>query len=386
MRRICFLCILFILLGCSQEHDVVLNNIRDFQGFWRDTIIDGEKEYISEFIVDNYVMDYTLSDAETHVMYDVQNGALILGNENRIGWYCTSLITNETRETFWDIHKKSVESLSLYSIMYGGYEYKRAYRALLDEFVVKDTMASLLYYSSYLPLSSKDVAGIFGSFNGLSCTEGYEYMIKHPLYDRIYLKGNTDNDSVYSFSLRISSPVVWQECERHIESRFAKIREIGGLREYCSNESLENSSYVLLLDSVLGRITYSFIKDYDYWPNISRFIGRNISEVKKDFENYVYLYQENLNLGLLQYSFQTSGDQLYSYIAFVTDTDGCVVRTGLSLLERYSSTQERKILHLLNSKYSFDRYENGVYYYHQNDIGYEVRYNAKGRQIVYFYK
>ena len=268
--------------GCSQSNDFVLHdNINEYQGVWRDTLYENGVVYIEDFIISKESMLYTLSNAYTHVVYDKLIGKLILGNENKMEWNCISSITNKIRIINWNVLYKSAYQMRLYSNLQGEHVYKRVYNPSIDDYTVKDVIKEMLQYSSYLPLSKDELASSFGFYNRLGGDNKIEYLMNHPFIEKIRFNENYDNDSIYSYSLSINN---WMECEPIVDSLFTKIRTTNGMTEYCDAGTLEYSNNVIMIDPVSHQMSFYPIKDYDYWPNVSHYIGMATNDVKKELE------------------------------------------------------------------------------------------------------
>ena len=386
MKYLNIVAIILIIVGCTQDEHDFHNKVMEYQGYWRDTTYINNEIYTEEFIVDNYTMEYTLSNAATHIVHDKQNGIIVLGKENKLGWYCNSPINNMLRQTIWDVHKLSSDQLNIYSPLQGEHEYKRAFRASLDENTIKDTINEFLQYRNYLPMSKSDLINKFGSPNILKSEKEISYLLNHPIFKRITFKENYDNDSIYSYTLSIKDEtedecgksrftnVNWQQCEQLIDSIFTEIRLVGGVKEYCDNDLLENSTYVILVDTALHEITFSPLRDYNYWPEISHYIDMPLQIFMNDYESeYVYRYFKEAGNGLKEHDFMTEKDGICSRIAAGSDTLDIIRYTGVILSEKfYDKSEIKKISHILDSKYYFGRYENSneekYYYYPSKNI------------------
>lgn len=390
--------VLFVLLlfGCQPNDNMMLyDDVRDYQGVWRDSLFTVEKKFVEEFMVENNTMSYILSDVETHVLYDKQNGELQIGNENVIGWNCTSAITNKNIKTSWKVTNLSEYELSLFSEKQGHRHFNRVYRAALCDYSLNDTINELLQFNRFLPLSDSDVVNFFGNYNKVQSNEDFIYLVHHPIIDKIRFLRNEKNDSIYSFVITVVKDTSliknWRSIQNIVSSQFTKIRDIKGITEYCDAKLFEESSFIIGVDSLMHQITYSLLECYDYWPNVSKYLGKTLLDVRRNYDScYVYRRKVLSESDLIEYNYQTQHDSVCRSISIMVDSAEIVRRCQVSLMGKYSIGQVAQILHLLNSKYTYMESGNDVYYYYSsktnNNPEYEVRYDAKKREIQYLTK
>lgn len=405
MKKLLYYCIgiVTILTGCSLNEDVKLHdNIREYQGVWRDTILSANAVYVEELIINDNSIRYSLSDASTHVVLDTLSGTLVVGNENKIGWNCVSPIDNRTRQTTWSVLSLSPYKMTLYSNTFGEHNYKKMHYSTIEEEriqdklqnVVRDTLLEMLRYQDYLPLRENDLLNKFGSYNRLVDNKGISYYLHHSLFDKISFSENLDNDSIYSFTLFVKD---WAKCFPFIESNYIKLRDVNATTEYIDSESLETSENVVITDPSTKQISFKPIKDYDYWPNMSRYMGKALQTFMDDYQaKFVYRFHENAELGLFEYSFQTHRDSICTDIFVCVDSNNIIKQSGVCLIKTYISSRKKEAQKeleqtavLLNKKYFFDREgmdENGnkVYYYYpsskKNDSPYKIKLRLRQYQ------
>lgn len=386
MSRIFYIIVMCLLLiGCSQSYEETsCYNIKDYQGFWRDTIFNGKGVFVEDLIINDNSIKYTLSDVNTHVVLDTLNGNFLIGSENKIGWNCFSPITNNSRQLYWTVLGLSTYQMRLYSNLQGEHNFRRVYRPTIEEYEIQDTLMELLQYKQYLPLHKDELAEIFGYYNRFSNDNEMAYYTHHPLFSQLSLKKNNDNDSVYSYALSVKE---WSKCYPVVSSYYTKLRNAGRTTEYIDGESLETSDNIVVTDLDLKQIRFVPIKDYDYWPNVSCYIGKNLQTFMNDYKDkYVYKYYENTDLELCCYSFQTHIDSICSEIFVGVDSDGMIRQSGVSFFQNNRKNKAQQELEtmaaFLKRKYYYDRSgvdENGnkIYYYYSheniNKSHYEIR-------------
>ncbi len=366
---ICFL--IMSMLGCYQNDDIsAYNDISLYNGIWRDTLYSDSNVYIEDLTIKENSINYSLFNSATHVVFDTLIGIIVIGNENKIGWNCISPINNKTRQNYWDILDLSLYQMTLYSNTYGVRNYKKVHYSTIEEEriqdrlqnIVRDTLMEMLQYQDYLPLHKNDLIAKFGDYNRLGNCNGIAYFTHHSLLDKILFTENLDNDSIYSYSLIIREKN-WCKCDSIICSNYMKLRNINGTTEYTDADKLENSNNVIIVDSVSRCIKISPIKDYDFWPNVSRYLNMTIQDVKSELaKKYVYIYQLHHETGLHEYQFQTSKDSLCSTIGVMSDSEGIIQSCSVSLLKQYmlskiteAKKEEEETALFLKKKYYFDK-------------------------------
>ena len=378
-------CFMAMLEGCHPNDELyTYNDMKAYSGVWRDTILSANDVYVEELTIKDNSIRYSLFNADTHVILDTLSGTIVIGNENKIGWNCISPIINKTRQLDWDVLDLSPYQMTLYSNTYGERNYKKVHYSTIEEEriqnrlqnVVRDTLMEMLQYQDYLPLHKNDLIEKFGDYNRLVNCKGLSYFTHHPIFDKISFTENFDNDSLYSYSLSIRENS-WYKSASHICSKYMKLRDVNGATEYIDADKLENSSKVIIVDSVSQYISFSPIKDYDFWPNVSRYLNMTIQKIKEELEQkYVYVYHIYPENGTREFQFQTSKDGICSTIDFITDSMGIVHSCSVSLFKQYMRTkkseavkEEEGMACFLKKKYFFsmeDSDENGnkVYYFH----------------------
>jgi|GEM_PF-4178026 len=397
MKKLLYYCIVIvtILTGCSLNEDVKLHNdIKEYQGVWRDTISSANAVYIEDLIINDNSIKYTLTDTTTHVILDTLSGTFIIGNENKIGWICYSPISNEIKQYSWNVLNLSTYQMRLYSIIMGQRDYKRAYHSSIKDYNIQDTLLEMFYYKKYLPLHKKDLIVKFGDYNRLTNCNGITYFTHHPLFGKISFTENYDNDSIYSYTLFIND---WNQCVHFFESDYKKIRNINATTEYIDSETLETSNNVIIVDSSIKQISFKPINDYDYWPNVSHYLGDNLRTFMDDYQTkYVYRFHKNVDLELDEYSFQTHKDSICAEIFVDADSNNIIKQSGVYLMRTYLSSKKKdaqkeleKFACLLSKKYNLDKEgvdENGniIYYYHPkrqiDESPYEIRLRLRQYQ------
>ena len=395
MKDFLYIICTIVVVGCSSNDEVSLrHDIKEYQGVWRDTIFSANDVYIEDLIIDNNSLQYTLTDASTHVVHDTLSGTIIVGNENRIGWNCLSHITNEIRQSSWSVLYLSTYQMRLYSSIMGERSYRRVYHPTIEDFNMQDTLSEMLHYKKYLPLHKNNLIAKFGDYNRLPNCDGISYFTHHPLFDKISFPENFDNDSIYSFTLSVKD---WEKCFPIIESNYTKFRDVNATAEYIDSESLETSENVVITDSSTKHISFKPIKDYDYWPNVSRYVGKTLHTFMAEYQaKFVYRFHENAELGLFEYSFQTHSDSICTDIFVCVDSNNIIKQSGVCLIKTYISSRKKeaqkeleKYAILLNKKYFFNREgvdENGnkVYYYYpsrqKDNSPYEIKLRLRQYQ------
>ena len=406
MKQLLYIIFVILVVGCSSNDDVYsYHEIKEYQGNWRDTILFSNKIYVEDLTIKDNSIKYSLSDVSTHVVLDTLIGTLVVGKENKIGWVCFSPIDNKTRQTVWNVIELSPYQMTLYSNIYGERNYKKAHYSTLEDEGIKDILQNverdilmeMLQYQKYLPLHKNDLIEKFGYHNRLVESMGFAYYLHHSLLDKISFIENYENDSIYSYTLSVKD---WTRCISIIQSNYVKLRDVGVSTEYIDAETLEASKNVIITDPTTKQMSIKPIKDYDYWPNISHYIGKDLETFLDDFRSkYVYKFHENLNLGLYEYSFQAHKDSICSDIFVIVDSNNIIQQSGVCMINTYlSSSSSRKkeaqkeldkFSQLLRMKYFLDREgmdENGnkVYYYHPNrqkdESPYEIRLRLRQYQ------
>ena len=385
MRIIGVIILAVIIVGCSQqEGGYVFNDMKDFQGFWRDTIYSDGKTYVGDLVIIDNVIDYTLAQSENRIVHDRLSGVMTIGNENKIGWSGISHIDNKVRQTVWTVLDMTTYDMRLYSNLMGEHGFRRVYAPSYD-FVVQDTLVEMLQFKNGLPLSKTDLGEMFGTYNKIRGDSIDCYLLSHPLFRSVLFSGNHNNDSVYSYTLNVND---WNACYNAVGAKYAVVRtRTDGLTELCDAESLAKSTSVAIADSINGMLTFSPIGDFDYWPNVSNYLGKTIDDVKRNYSSrYVYILRR-VEDDMLEYQYQSRHDGICETIAFASDDIGVIRRCWVKLLEKYSLEQRDIIRHLLESRYG-KGVEDGINYIYQslpasNGISHEVRYETENRTINY---
>lgn len=389
------ICTLFIV-GCSSNDDVYLHHeIKEYQGNWRDTIYSANNIYVEDLTIKDYSIQYLLFNAVTYVVLDTLSGTIVVGNENKIGWNCFCPINNAIRQNYWDVLDLSPYQMTLYSNTNGVRNYKRAHYSTIEEKrmqdklqnMVRDTLKEILQYQDYLPLHKNDLIEKFGSYNRLVSCNGIAYFTHHPLFEKISFTENFDNDSIYSYTLFIND---WNRCVQKVKSNFIKLRDVDTTTEYIDSETLETADNVVVVDSLSRQIALKPIKDYDYWPNVSHYLGKNLRSFKDVFRaNYVYEYQEDNSSGLRAYKFLSGIDSICSNIFVIVDSTDIIRRSGVSMLKSFINSKKKEAqkeldsyASLLNRKYFLNRTtldDNGnrIYYYYPCQDAKEATYEIR---------
>lgn len=390
--------------GCSQNEDIILHSdLKEFQGAWRDTLYSGRNVYIEDLFISGDTISYALTDANTLVTFDKINGFLILGNENKIAWSGISPLTNAMRQERWNVLDLSKYNMWLYSDLHGERIFKRVYYTSINEYLVQSTMSELLLYTKYLPLTKTNLMELFGTNNCLIGHNGITYLLNHPMFNKIIFKDNYDNDSIYSYILDVSSKY-WNQIEQTINTQFTKIRAINGINEYCDALELQNSSFTICMDTINRLVAVSPLRDYDFWPNVSKYLGMQLYEVKTELEKqYVYICRHDYETGLIEYEFQTAKDSVCYNICVRTDDTNIVQSCSVMLFKQFMSSkkaaaqqEELKISALLSKRYMLTKEEtddlgNSVYHYllcspNKNssfEIQLRLKYYKKGTSQLY---
>mgnify|MGYP003288104955 CR=1 FL=1 len=379
------ICILFI--GCSKNEEVSFYNISDYQGVWRDTIFNGADVYVEDLIIKENSMKYTLFDVNTHVVLDTLIGTILLGSENKMGWNCISPITNDIRQLYWNVLSLSPYRMNLYSDIQGEHNYRKVYHSTIEEYLIQDTLMEMLRYKQYLPLHKDELVEKFGSYNRLLHENEIVYYTHHPLFTKILFMENMDYDSIYSYAFSVKE---WSKCNAFISSYYTKLRSVGSTTEYIDGESLDTSENIIIAEPNSKQIRFSPIKDYDYWPNVSHYLGRHLQKFMDDYSTkYVYEYQEDKSSGLRAYQFLTKIDSIYSDFFVVVDSTDIVKRSGVTMFKTFTSNKKKeaqkeldRYASFLSRKYflnktAWDENGNKIYYYYpcQNsqEAAYEIR-------------
>ena len=366
-----------VIGGCSQSSGLdFFNEIGAYSGVWRDTLHREGMTYIEDLVLSDNTFAHTLTDMDTHIVCDKESGNLIIGNENKMGWFGISPITNKYRQTNWDVLSLTPYQMRLYSSLLGERNYRKSYYTSFEEYSVQDTLREMLLYRDCLPLQRNKLTTVYGEHNILSNTEGISYLLDHPVFEKICFREHFENDTIFSYTLNVSLND-WSTCQQIVKSQFNEIRSVGGETVLCDADNLEDASLILTLNSQNRQVSLSSIKGYDYWPNVSRFLGMTIQDVKTELgQKCVYTYQAHQDTGLNEYQFQTRKDSTCSTIGVIADPTGAVHSCSVSLFKQYTGTkitkeavkEEEKIALFLKKKYLFsgeDTDENGnrVYFF-----------------------
>ena len=396
MKYLFYIICLILVAGCSSDNDMSFHNdMKEYQGIWRDSIRTNNDIYIEEIMIKDNSLNYILSNTLTHVVLDTFSGTIVIGSDNKIGWNGISPINNKTRQTYWDVLELSPYQMRLYSHIYGVRNYLKVYHPELEEEnikdknqkIVRDTLSELLQYQVYLPLHRDNLIEDFGSYNRLSGNEDISYFTHHSLFNKLSFNINFENDSVYSYTLSVSDI---NSCISCIKSNFQRLRKVNTKTEYIDSDNLETSNHVVIIDSTTKQITFKPIKDYDYWPNLSYYIGKSLNSFMDVFKTrYLYKFHENNELGLNEYSFQAHSDGICTDIFVCVDSKNIIKQTGVCLINTYLSSRKTeaqkeldKISRLLRRKYflereSIDENGNKVFYFYpikqKEDSAYEIR-------------
>lgn len=385
--------LLFVFLGgfsfvaCCDDDEVLespVADIRDFQGIWRDTIVSDGRECIEELVVSNYAMTYTLSDLHSCIVYDQRSGLAILGENGKMGWYCSSLLTGESTQTVWTVKELTPDNLVLISNLLGERQFWKMQQPVMKELSSEASLEAVLQYTEVLPLDRDGVKAVFGSAGVDEGSRSLTYKVQHPLYNHITFSLAWDNDSVYSVSFALDDVDLWRGV---VAARFTKIRELGSVTDYCDAAKLSEAASVASIDAEAHTLTFSPIRDYDYWPDVRHYLGRTLQDVKSDYRNFAYAYSTYKQTGRRQYDFKTEKAGVVQNTSFVFEANEDVVsRSACFLLDGYKD--EETLLHLLRSRYLYDRYEAGYHYLYpypsKEKAPYEVRYLPERGMIGYF--
>lgn len=376
-----------MLLGCSQtDEKTSFYNYIDYQGVWRDTIFNGKDVYEEDLFINDNSLRYTLYDVKTHVILDTLSGVFLIGGENKIGWNCYSPITNNSRQLYWTVLGLSTYQMRLYSNLQGEHNYRRVYCPSIDEYEIQDTLMEMLQYKQHLPLHKYELIEEFGLHNILSNDNEIVYYTHHPLFSQLSFIKKADSDSIYSYALSVKE---WSKCYPFVSSFYTKFRNIGRTTEYIDGESLETSDNIVITDLDLKQIRFVPIKDYDYWPNVSCYLGETLQTFMNDYKDkYVYKYYENTDLELCCYSFQTHIDSICSEIFVGVDSDGMIRQSGVSFFQNNRKNKVQQELEtmaaFLKRKYFYyrsgvDGNGNKIYYYYSHDNINESHYEIRLR-------
>ena len=387
------------MVSCDKTEKLKLYNDRDFQGIWRNTIDTEDGSFVEDLIIttDN-TLNYTLTNSKNLIIYDKQKGELKIGNENKILWNCIAPITNMSIQTNWDVLKLSTYQLMLYSNLLGEHDYRRVYYSFSEDYEVQDTLSELFRYKEYLPLSKEDLIKKFGAHNRLSNDNKIEYLLNHPMFEKIRFNENYNNDSIYSYTILLKD---WNKTDSVICAHYTKIKDNNFTSTFCDAESLEKSNNIILIDSATRQITISTLKDYDYWPDISHFLGMTLQDVKKEYaDRYIYKFHEFTETGQSEYTFQTELDGIFSFIKFTTDSHGIIISCGMQLYNFFkekieAQKKETEIDSVLRRRYySKEKDEkNDIYYYYSDStiteskfrITLSLKFEPLGYYILIYY-
>jgi hypothetical protein len=386
MKNFITVLLILVMTACSQVDDLVIHNdISEFQGWWRDSIFANGELYIEDLVVIDNSIDYTLSNDNSRIVYDRLTGTIVLGNENKLEWNGISPIKNMIRKTYWEVQDVSTYQMKLYSNLLGQHVFHRVYRPS-GEFEIKDTLREMTKYQKLLPIKKMEAAEKFGVFNRITSDSIMFYYLSHPLFSNIKFNENCENDSIYSYTISVKD---WNMCKQIVNSQYTIIRDIKGKTEFCDAASLDKALYIIIADSAYNQFTFSPINDYDFWPNMSKYIGMNIQEVKRAYEDqYVYVFHQSDEDGLFEYQYQTRHDGLCEVMTMAADGDNIIRRCWVTILGKYSEAQKNTILHLLISKYpAYRKGDNETYYFYADSTtvgrSLEVKYEAMSKKITY---
>ena len=385
-----------IIGGCSQsDRQELFDEVNVYQGVWRDTLHHDGMMYIEDLVLSKNTFERTLSNMTTRIVYSKESGILTLGNENKMRLSGISALTNMSHQSYWNVIQLSHYRMRLYSDILGERNYRRTYYTSLIEQSMRDTLREVFLFKDYLPLSKNTLKTVFGEQNSLPNNKNITYLLNHPLFDKISFKELFENDTIFSYTLNVPSDS-WNVYRQIIGSKFHRIRNVGEKEEFSDAEELENSTFVITLDSKNCQISLTFLKGYDYWPNVSRFLKMNIAEVKAELgKKYVYTCHEYPETGFFEYQFQASKDSLCSTIGIITDSVGTIHSCSVSLLAQYMKAkkknavkEEEKMALLLKKKYVFNREEtdedsNKVYYFSSSNSSTGVKMDIKLRLKCY---
>lgn len=373
--------IILIVSSCTDDNDrQAIRDIAYYQGIWRN-VIDTESDiYHEELSIKNSSMDYVLVNTATNVIVDQQKGMLVVGNNNTIEWSCTSSISNEYIQTYWKVRDLNHDNLCLFSDVSGMHKYKKVYRTILEEKAFFDTLSVLTTYSDYLPTSKDCIEKVFGRTSVTENEQSVSYKIHHPLVESISFYIDSETDSVFSYSLKLAAN---ENVSDKLSDSLFHIRTVSDCFEYCDGKSLTDASYVVQLDTLDRTVTYSTLKKYDYWYDVSKYIGWTTDQMKAEFSDYIYKYYQSETS--TEYHYETLFGGKCKYVLFNVNNDGKVTASAVQLLSKYDN--EIVILYLLKAKYYYDRFENGSYYFYPNinkeASSYVIRYNTSNKYIIY---
>jgi hypothetical protein len=349
--------------------------MKDYQGVWRDTLFSDQYIYIEDLLISGDTICYAITDANTHVTLDKINGFLILGNENKIAWSGISPLTNTMRKEWWEVLNLSKYEMRLYSNLHGEHIFKRVYYTSTDDYSVQDPLSELFLFTNYLPITKTKLMESFGMYNNLAGHNSITYLLNHPIFNNITFKENHENDTIYSYTLDVNSKY-WDQIAQTINTQFTKIRAIKGTYDYCDSTELQNSSITISMDTIRRRVTISPLRDYDFWPNVSDYLGMKLQEVKTELEKqYVYIYHHDSETELFEYEFQTAKDSVCYNICVRADDTNIIQSCSIMLFKQFMSSkksearkEELKISVLLNKRYILSKEEidelgNTVYHY-----------------------
>lgn len=396
LTRVIIICTITLLaLGCSQSDEFMFSNdIGKYYGIWRDTLYTDDNVYVAELIIKDDTMNYIISDANTLIICDKLDGILTMGNENKMLWNGISPFTNTLRNIYWSIFSLSPYQMRLYSDIYGEYNFRKVYYPSVYEYEVKDTLSELLTFTQFLPLFSNDLQEKFGTYNHPTSYNSMTYLLNHPIFDRVMFKGNYENDTIYSYILQVPADS-WKQIEHTVNGKYAKIRSFKGTTEYCNSTNLETSSTTISMDADNKQITIALLKDYEYWPDVTHYLGMQIQDVNTELGNkYVYTYHHNSETSLDEYEYQTAGDSICYNICVRADEAGTVQSCGVTLHRQYSKKaeaqkEENLIAKLLSKRYLLhkeesDEQSNNVFYYrpyeNSSNSNFEVQLKLKYRE------
>lgn len=376
----------FVACDDDEMQDSLVSDIREFQGIWRDTIVYDGKECVEEVVIRNYALEYTLADLHTCIVYDQRSGLAILGENGKMGWYCSSLLTGEASQTIWTVKELTPDNIVLTSNLLGERQLKKVQKSVIEELSSEPSIDALLQYTVALPLDRDGVKAVFGNTGVVEGSRSLTYKVQHPLYSHITFSLAWDNDSVYSIALTLDDVDLWKEV---IAARYTKVRELGAVTDYCDAGQLSEATNVACINAEAHTLTFSPIRDYDYWPDVRHYLGRTIQEVKSDYRNFAYAYSTYKATGRRQYDYKTEKAGVVQNTSFVLEANEDVVsRSACFLLDGYKD--EETLLHLLKSRYRYDRYEEGCHYLYpypsKESATYEVRYLPERGMIGYFKK
>lgn len=379
----------FSFVACHDDDDEVTQevpvaNILDYQGIWRDTIVSDGRECIEELVVSNYAMTYTLADLHSCIVYDQRSGLAVLGENGKMGWYCSSLLTGEASQTVWTVKNLTPDTMVITSTVLGERQLKKVQQSVMDELSSEPSFDALHEYTKALPLDKDGVKTVFGSAGVDEGNRSLTYSVQHPLFSHITFRLSWDNDSVYTVALKLKDVESWREV---VAARYTKVRELGSVTDYCDAGRLSEATSVVSIDVEAHTLTFSPIRDYDYWPDVRHYLGRTLQDVKSDYRNFAYAYSTYKQTGIRQYDFKTEKAGVVQNTSFVFEANEDVVsRSACFLLDGYKD--EETLLHLLKSRYLYDHYEAGYHYLYpypsKENAPYEVRYLPERGMIGYF--